>query len=127
MSHPRLDEYGGGQLEQPGRLGSLRRARAGGYCEDHDVRHLHRDGRSETTVAGIIVGNALPLAGVQQFIVRAGVTLTATAPITVNDNGTFTVENGETIILGKPRSALPVRTGDKLREHRLDQQRYLSL
>ena len=52
-----------------------------------------------TTVAGIIIGNALPLGGVQQFFVPAGVTLTATAPITVNENGTFTVANGGTVEL----------------------------
>ena len=50
-----------------------------------------------TMVGAIIVGNALPATGVQQFLVPAGVTLTATSPITVNDNGTFTVANGGTL------------------------------
>ena len=50
-------------------------------------------------VGAIIVGNALPATGVQSFLVPAGVTLTTTAPITVNDNGTFTVENGGTLEL----------------------------
>ena len=64
---------------------------AGNYTVTNDL--------PTTLVGAIIVGNALPTTGVQGFLVPAGVTLTTTAPITVNDNGTFTVENGGTVEL----------------------------
>ena len=49
------------------------------------------------SMLGVIVGNQI--SGVQNFVVGPGVTLSATGPITINNNGTFLVAGGATLDL----------------------------
>jgi hypothetical protein len=60
----------------------------------------------DTTVAAIIVGSEV--SGVQQVLVPAGVTLTATNPITMSYNGTFTVASGGIVDLANTAPLHPL-------------------